>query len=324
MKRIDSLHHFDGYAFVAHVKILSSRVDDLYKDNFGMEAEVTISVLELFKGNPVNTIIEFGKQSSCDVGISAGEEWILFGRKFGNMISVGACDHNHRYRDSQGSKLSLLGYSNEMLFRLKKIFGHPDSRVKNGKRIDTLHDGRIELEENLLNGKLNGPRKSWFPNGQLRMNELYVNDSLDGKSEKFSTTGQLLEERFFKMGKHFNMTRIFYDTADKFQALFNNAGNQNKQSTGAQKVQIRIEIIYDELGRLIHHRRYEKNGILESETISDPDRNFKTMIYYHKNGRIHEISHKLNEKDFGMYRSFDAEGNLKKSWSYDREGAKIQ
>jgi len=320
---MDSIHHFNEYSFIAHAKIINAKLIEPDMTEFGREVLLTIRIVELFKGESVRNIIEFGKNTSCEIGMAIGEEWIIFGKTVDGNITVGACNPTNRYRDVAGSRIDYFGWSNQALFKLKKIFGHKDDRIKTGKRFDTLYNGQIEIEENVINGKLYGPRKTWHPNGKLWLEEYYINDSLNGKSLKYSGTGQVIEEKFFRMGKPTGKSRTFYDTTDQLQAMIAKCEAPDYKIPSPQKIQLSHEIIFDEWGRSILRRTFRLDGTINSETIMEPDRNFSTEISYHQNGRIKQMCRKLNEENYGPCRAFDTEGNLIETWIYEKGKKKL-
>ena len=59
------------------------------------------------------------------------------------------------------------------------------------------------------------------------------------------------------------------------------------------------------------------------ETI-DPNRKFRTVIYYHDNGAISSIMYSLNDKNYGHYQTYDEHGFPDRGWDYDENGEVIK
>lgn len=92
-----------SYEFIALVKITADRDHPKPQKNaLGTTGLLTFQIKELFKGQPINQLVEEMKNTSCDLGISIGEEWVVFGKKRDVEIVLTACDRNERYRQTNG------------------------------------------------------------------------------------------------------------------------------------------------------------------------------------------------------------------------------
>jgi hypothetical protein len=61
--------------------------------------QLKIEILELFKGSARTEIYETGKETSCEMGIFVGQEWVLFGYDYKGEIYIGACNHDFKYKE---------------------------------------------------------------------------------------------------------------------------------------------------------------------------------------------------------------------------------
>ena len=287
-----------------------------------------IKIIELFKGDTIEKILEYGKNSSCDIGISKGEEWTLFGVRINGKISVLACDRNKLYREAD--ELRDWKYKDGFyeLRRLRELYQHPVKQYENEKRVELYSTGQKEIEENYVNGKLHGERKIWYPNGRLFCKQFYINDTLDGKSEWFYSSGQIYDEDYYNKGKNYNVSRLYFDsTINSFWKKFLIADQYKTEDSFNfvyRRVQVEIEMVYDTKGRAIISREYTRLGKIHKEELIDPDGKFNVVIYYHDNGLVSSIEYSSNGKSYGHYQTYDENGNPESGWDYDENGQKIK
>jgi antitoxin component YwqK of YwqJK toxin-antitoxin module len=311
--RIDSLPQLKEYDFIAYVKITE---DQDYKKPSGNDYEtiglLRIKIIELFKGTAIKQVMEYSKNSSCDIGVSKGEEWILFGKTIDGKIGIVSCDRNERYKET--NELRDWKYDDGFyeLSQLRKLYQHPITKYENDKHLELYSNGQKEIEEIYLNGKLNGERKIWYPNGILFCKQTYISDTLDGKSVWYYESGQVYEEDFYLKGQPCNVSRIYYDFSDE------------TSEPNRKKIQVQYETVFDSYGWAIISREYSSLGkILKEETI-DHERKFRVVIYYHHNGAISSIMYSLNGKNYGHYQTYDEKGFPARSWDYDENGEVIK
>jgi antitoxin component YwqK of YwqJK toxin-antitoxin module len=325
---IDSLAQLKGYSFIAHVKIISSQpYKNIPADELGDVALLTFKIIELFQGDTIKQILEYSKNSSCDMGISVGEEWILFGVMRNGKIAVDACDRNEQYREKNGVRDWEYGHGFSELKKLRKLYQHPLNEFNNKTRKEYYPNGKPEIEEIYVNGKRNGERKLWYPDGKLRCREFYINDTLDGKVAWFYPSGHIKEEDFYIMGVHCNVSRSYFNSSnDKYwEITYRNFHDiPASQPLVYKKIQVSSEIIFNARGWAILSREYNRLGVIVNETIIDPDKKLWTRIYYHDNGAISSIGYTLNGKDYGHYQTYKEDGFPDQGWDYDENGDVIK
>jgi len=325
--RIDSLAQMNVYDFIAHVRITG---DEIYKkpgkDNIETIGQLRFEIIELFKGEKTDRILEYAKNSSCDIGVSNGEEWILFGRKMKGMLSIVACDRNQRYKEKNELRDWKYGRGFYELKMLKSLYGHTIPETRDGKHVVFYKNGKTEIEETYVRGKLHGERRIWYPNGNFFCREFYINDSLDGKSEWFYPSGQIYDESYYVNGKPCNVSRFYYDsTIPPYKKLLIEIFHKTEDSLNFvyKRVQPLYERVYDAYGRVILSKEFSRVGKLLREAIIDPDRKFETVIHYHDNGVIASIMYSLDGKNFGHYQTYDQNGFPDTGWEYDENGNSI-
>lgn len=324
----DSLAQMTEYDFIAHVKI----TDDQYfkkPTEFDYETigQLSFDIVELFKGEKINTILEYSKNSSCDIGVSKGEEWILFGKYKKGKMSIFACDRNSRYKENSGQRDWKFETGFYELKRLRFLYRHFTLEFNTEKRKDFYTNGKIEIEENYLNGKLNGERKIWYPNGKLFCNQFYINDTLDGKSEWFYESGQIYVEDYYQKGKKINVSRTYFDSSLDIiwrkMLVDNFYKTEDSLNFVFKRIQVQYETVFDAKGQAIISRQYTQVGKIENEVIIDPVKKLRTTIYYHQNGIISLISYTLNGKRYGHFQEYDENGLSGRFWDYDENGKAI-
>jgi len=318
-----------NYDFIALVKIIDDvDLQNNSTDDYESNGLLTVKIIELFKGEKIDKILEFDKHSTCDIGISIGEEWILFGKKTNGKISIYSSARNIRNKQNNGVRNWRTETGFYELNQLRKLFNHPIKIWENDTRREYYLNGQIEIIENYSNGKLNGDRTMWYPNGTLLGKQSYVNDSLDGKSQWFFPSGQIHEEEFYLKGKHYNVSRNYYDSTTIQKSRLNILKNYYKERDSldliSNRVQLHTEYAFDSKGRIVLRREYSIIGKLYSETFTDPDKKFETIIHYHNNGLISSIGYNLNEKNYGHYQTYDENGFPREGWDYDEKGEKIR
>lgn len=316
------------YEFIALVKITADMDYPAPPQNgIATTGLLSFQIKELFKGLPINQLVEERKNTSCDLGISVGEEWVVFGRKRDGKVIITACDRNARYRQTNGFREWQFESGIEELRQLRKLYNHPQPAFSKEVHKEFYPNGQLELQEAYIQGKLNGERKVWYPNGQLYGSQTYQNDTLTGKDVWYYPSGQICRERFYHKGKLSNISRSYYDTTinEHYKKLLIKNFYKTKDSLIQEhkRIQVWLEVIYDADGNEILTRDYTRQGQIRHESFYDHKRNFVTSIYYHKNGRVESIGYTLNFDGYGHYQAYDENGLPLKSWDYDEDGKQI-
>ncbi|NII26302.1 hypothetical protein HB364_14520 [Pseudoflavitalea sp. X16] len=270
----DSLAQLKDYDLIAYIKITD---DKDYEPAAGAPSPshtmglISLNIIELFQGKAVEQVIDDTRHTSCYIGMTKGEEWILFGKLKDGKMRIHACDRNAQYRNADGQRDWKYGRGLNLLQRLRKLYEHPEKKFANETRLEYYPNGQLEIEETYRNGQLQGARKIWYPNGTLRGRETYIHDSLDGKTEWFYPSGQLEHESYYSKGQHCNVTRYYYDTtttknSPSFRLDLFRHPNEDSLRTVYRRIQPQSEIIYDTYGRVILSRQYDRGGNILHET----------------------------------------------------------
>lgn len=326
-EQIDSLAQLKDYDLVALVKIVEDQdLKNETDNNLNGVGLLTIEVIELFKGQMVESILEYSKNSTCDIGISKGEEWIIFGEKRNGKMIIDPSARNIRYKQNNGVRNWRNQNGFYELTQLRKLYQHPAKEFINETRKEFYSNGQIEIEENYCNGNLDGKRTIWYPDGKLLGNQFYKNGILDGKSQWFFPSGQIHEEEYYLKGVHCNVLKNYWDSTMIKEFNFIKTISKGRDSLDLvllNRVNLRTEHVYNSKGQVIVSRQYSIFGKIESESFGEPERKFYTTIHYNDNGSISSIGYTLNGKGYGHYQRYDDKGNPKESWDYDENGLKI-
>ncbi len=324
----NTLEDSKRYDFIALVKITGEQdyqkeTKDPFAATIGL---LNIDIVELFKGEKIDKIFEYSKYTSCDMGVSVGEEWIMLGRYVDGQIYVHLCGGNEKYKKADEFREWQYKSGFGMLKDLRKLYNYEEKKIKHGKKQEFYSNGQIEIEEEYLNGIRNGKRTIWYPNGTVFCKQNYLGDMLNGKSEWFYPSGQISNEDYYSKGTPYNISRKYYDSTftpyEKKHLLLQYKTNDSLNFV-YKKVQVDHEKIYNSVGNQIAYRHYSRAGKVKSERIIQPQFNFETKILYYNNGSIKSIEHSLNECGYGHFQSYYMDGLPNQSWDYDEYGNKI-
>jgi antitoxin component YwqK of YwqJK toxin-antitoxin module len=317
-----------GIDFIALVKVVGEQ--DYQKETKNpFDATIgllNIEIVELFKGEKIDKIFEYSKYTSCDMGVSVGEEWIMLGRYVNGQIYVHLCGGNEKYKKADEFREWRYKSGFETLKTLRKLYNHTEEKFDNGKKQEFYSNGQIEIEEEYLNGMRNGKRTIWYPNGVVFCKQTYVNDTLNGKSEWFYPSGQISKEDYYIKGKSYNISRQYYDSTFapyERKYLVERYKTSDSLNFVYKRVQIENEIIYNSSGEQIIYRRYSRIGKVKLEWFTQPQLHSLTRILYYNNGSMRSIQHSLNGCDYGHFQSYYMNGLPNQSWDYDEYGNKI-
>jgi antitoxin component YwqK of YwqJK toxin-antitoxin module len=331
--KFQTLADLKQYDFIGRVKIVNDHDGEAPSNPNGFSVDkVDIQVLELFKGKVTNEIYETGKNTSCNMGLSTGEEWIFFAYKSNGKLVVSSCDRDIIYRQADGQREWEYQSAFNEIKKLRQLYGIQEKKFVNGKHIEYYENGKIEIEENFENEKRVGERKTWYPSGILKSKKFFVNDSLHGKLERYYASGQLEELGFFQRGKPYNVHRRYNDTTDFPDHWYKWRDNYELIKDSLMKEHKRLslsqELVFNEKGENIIYRKYDHLGILQRERITHPETKTITEIDYHDDyygGLMSSITYRYvgEYKPFGHYQSYEYDGLPHNSWDYDDSGKRI-
>jgi antitoxin component YwqK of YwqJK toxin-antitoxin module len=307
-KNKDDLKSFD---FIAFAKVSSLNLSDVKKSDFGRrDGDVKIEIIELFKGEKENLITEPDVNSSCDLGISLGEEWLFFGVKKKNKIEIYPCNYNVRYRSAAGLRDWQYFTGFDRLALLRKLF-NPE---KNYSVADTLkyNNGHPEIIQKFKRGELSGVRQIFYPTGQVYITEKFAHGERIGYRKIYSVSGQLIYVVRYK-GKYAKTRMSYYDTTEikRWLAMdlpFNKIADDiyDPDDPRAQKTydslyrvalakgwRLRYKTTFANCGRNYISKSYNQQGGLISYSNVKEKEKIAELYHYNIDGSI-ETYHKLD------------------------------
>jgi antitoxin component YwqK of YwqJK toxin-antitoxin module len=317
-----------GIDFIALVKVVGEQdyqkeIQNPFDATIGL---LNIEIIELFKGEKIDKIFEYSKRTSCDMGVSVGEEWIMLGRYVNGQMYVHLCGGNEKYKEANEFRNWQYKSGFGMLNDLRKVYNREEKKFANGKKQEFYSSGQIEIEEEYLNGMRNGKRTIWYPDGVVFCRRTYINDTINGKSEWFYPSGQISNEDYYIKGKPYNISRKYYDSTlapYERKHLLSRYKTNDSLNFVYKRVQIDHEIIYNSSGEQIIYRWYSKIGKVKFERFTQPQLYSETKILYYNNGVMRSMGHFLNGCGYGHFQSYYMNGLPNQSWDYDEYGNKI-
>ena len=325
----DNLSQLKGYEFIARAKVIDEiEYEKSPKGEMGSIGLLKLQVIELFQGEIQQEIFESAMFTSCDLGVTKGEEWLFFGKKYNGKIYVHLCERSTKYKEVDGLRNWQYDRNATILTSLQKIYHHPVKTFVNEIRREYYENGQLEMEGIYKDGKLDGEMKVWYSNGVLFGRQSFVNDTLQGKYEWFFPSGQISQEEYYNKGIHINLSKHYYDsTITKNPIMRADLLRAYKTVDSLNFVYKRIQEYhitgFDNDGNRVFFRNYSRIGQLKSETYCSIKQKTSTKISYHDNGVISIIGYMLEGKYSGSYQIFNEQGVLIKSWDYDKEGNSI-
>ncbi|SEW52085.1 hypothetical protein [Chitinophaga arvensicola] len=319
---LKELSQLEPYQFIARVMITDD--GDTGAENAQNTGVLTFNIITLFKGQPITQLVEHMKNSSCDMGISKGEEWIVFAREANGQLHIQPCDRDIRYRSSNGERDWRFKSGMAELDKLAELYRHPAPLYPDGVRTLYYPNGQKELQENYSQQQLQGARKLWYANGQLRASEYYTNGKLEGLTEWWYVTGQLEEESRYRSGKPYNIHRMYYDTTllpymknllvPMIYATEDSLVNEFK------RIQPQYETVYSPEGIPLINREYLRSGQIRSEYLMNEKNDSALRITYFDNGQMSSFTPQVKYQPTGRFYEFNKDGSLKRSGVYDGQG----
>jgi len=205
----ESIPEIETYDYIAFVEIDNvnngGRFDNKLNDGVPKPRyhEVNFNTIKHFKGEFLDTVNVWGGNykydlgmTSCDLNISIGQKWLLFGNLINNEIFIGYCSLSVVYENEFGEKNHQSKKSINLLDKLLLHF-NMKSEKKNffmGNFYTYYPNGQIECIETYINGEIIGERVVYFSNGQIMLRENYVNGKIQNEIKWWYRNGNLSKE----------------------------------------------------------------------------------------------------------------------------------
>jgi antitoxin component YwqK of YwqJK toxin-antitoxin module len=296
------------YDFIALVKITAvSPLDtaDHYMHT-RMNGEITINVLELFKGKNINLVNDPSFKSDCNLNLQTGEQWFFFGSIREGKMEVSRCSYTSVYRDIKGQREWKYLGAIKQLDVLRSIYQHP--LISNMVNKQLYPDGSIEVEQYFKNGKLDGTRKIYYPNGKLNITEDFKNGIRVGHRNFYGPSGQMLrsveyENNLIKLAIdyqdttenawylnyqiHNNKKDLLFGDSDHDSTFFVKKLDSLRNLKNWDK-KIQTIFTYSNDGRSYKMNMYDYLGNPEADNYVDYDKQISEYHRFYKNGKLEE------------------------------------
>jgi len=133
----------------------------------------------------------------------------------------------------------------------------------NGTFKEFFSNGNVKREITYLNGKKNGLMRTYYENGQLEQEGVYIDDQFEGTYRSYYEDGTLHQEKDYLKGQ----LNGIYKACDEHGIPFFEISYKNNMQHGPDK-------IYDKMGSLQYIDEY-KDGILVNRKTYDEYGNLK-------------------------------------------------
>lgn len=235
-------------------------------------------------------MIEGSAFSSCAMGISANQEWMIYGTidKKG-VIYAHSCTNSGLYRLATGESSYRgapgLKYA-EQYCGYDPIF----SLDKSGP--DTIYhyfpNGQVEIVEPYYNGKKHGERRFYHPNGQLMLASHFDTGTICGRASYFNSNGAIEKVEIHNNTGHLIAEESFDETGQiTRKTSYQTSSWKNRQLTyyyqnglpyqidHFDSRDLRAQKIFSPVGKLIYHATFSED---KKHTILVDLREKKTPI----------------------------------------------
>jgi antitoxin component YwqK of YwqJK toxin-antitoxin module len=266
------------------------------------------------------------RRTSCDMGISSGEEWLIFAYQTNDStLQTGHCTFSIKYSTSSGERDWFDERAFTRIAKVKDILGIESNseEILNGEFIEKYPNGSIEIESFYKNGLLEGERSIWYSNGQLRSIEFFMHGKRNGKSIWYYPNGDLRKDYTYSNHKPIYSCLDFWPNNQlAILEVYSSTGIDYVSTTFSKQGTKTSESFTDTLTNTLRHKRYYAKGEIESETIRQPKSSSKTHFY--KDGKIKSLSLEFKEGTIeSELKTWDEKGELIYHMQYDREHKKI-
>lgn len=312
---------FQKYSFIAHVKIKTKSVLDIKdsslvgtNENLNQYSKISIEIIELVKGKPEIMILEWGVNTSCDMGIRENDEWILFGNRVNdNFSSVGYCNNWIKMKSRDGERYGQYDSGISAMKGLRKLAGLPEKKNPDGVIKTFYASGNLLAIEQFVNGELHGNRKVYYSNGVLMEESKYVNGVLNGTKKSYAKHGQLLNELIFLNGE-VTYSVYWFDTtfqARRMEAYFLNFnGHKEPENIPPARIQKQSEGWFDLEKKNRHSKVYFRSGQKEWENFSFNEDANKLTCEYFESGNLKLEGKYYKQGDISMEKGWNEYGIL--------------
>lgn len=272
---------------------------------------IKVEVIEMFKGDKTNLIIDQNFSNDCAFNLQPNEQWIFFGNTYKGKTAISKCEHSVIYRRADGFRDWKYFTGIRQLEVLRNIYEH---KLLPTQTKEFYPNGNVELKQSFKNGKLTGLRQIYYPNNQLYVAEKFRNGkrvnfrkcyTLSGQLERLVTyKKELIKQQINYQDKTENAWYLNYEITHPNNLLFVAPGHTasyfKKTLDSLRKLkhwekQIRNIYSYSNDGRSYTNSSYNYKGDITTKGFLDWNKQLSETYHYYENGKI-KYSVMLNQK----------------------------
>ena len=288
----------ERYQYVALVRVKTLTEFTIPGPNArtGETAKLTVDIIENFKNTLPDELILDGYNTSCDMGLRPGQEWIIFARESNGYATVFACGYSILYEGERAVQdVSQLRYwsGDELVNRVRQLTGKPIQAANN--RLEKFYsNGQRALLTTYRDGSWEEERVLWHANGQLWGKEFYRNGLKNGPSLWWNANGTPLAKETFVAGVAIDTSRYWHiaDTDAIWDQTTPNSPQKDRDLIKQFNSRSNIQsiVIADRQGRRLNSQSFNRQGWLQSEVVGVPETDVECRTSFDKSGKINELT----------------------------------
>jgi antitoxin component YwqK of YwqJK toxin-antitoxin module len=296
------------YDFIALVKIKSVKVQSFIIGKSSTKSDFAqIEIIELFKGNKVDSIHIRGIGTSCDMGVRPGAEWLIYGGESNTYYSTNSCTHSTQ-NSANNWEINQPFFLTRLYF-LQKHFNHPLPKLKDGIHETFFPDKQLKSRYTVINNKIErdfyylseNEKPGIIYNYQFKDGVLHGNSYKIGIEHKWISVskynnGELTETTSYNISDsigiqidftnpHSIASSVRRQKAFQYQQLFLPDKSVLTKSYHQDNTFNSIEH-KDSTGKTLFLLRYSEDGKLEGNLVLDQNSGISTFIGYYSSGTI--------------------------------------
>ena len=170
--------------------------------------------------------------------------------------------------------------------KLRLELNYKDGKV-DGSYKSYYENGELKIESFLMDGKKDGIHKTYYENGQLEQESPYKNDKRDGFARAYHENGQPKLEGSFKNDKLVGITKMYYENGQlKSEAIYKDGKLDGIKKDFYSNGQLKSEAIYKDGKRDGPQKSYDENGKLIVKRTKTKSSGSQQGVYDLRNGEV--------------------------------------
>ena len=324
------------YPYVALVKVTSLEEFTMPGTDSASDrvAKFSVEAIENFK-NPLPAVfILESYNTSCDIGLRPGQEWIIFAKENKGYATVYACNYSMQVENRKTvyyeNTLRYRQAPEELLNSIRQLTGRPIKAENN--RLEKFYPKGQRALLTIYNQETNEEARTvWRENGNLWGKEFYKAGVKNGPATWWNANGTLSSTETFANGIAIDTSRYWYDM-DAYPAFVQNDQTLTKEARDSilrfQGVpHLRSIRVTDKQGKLRLSQELDWYGRLRDEAVGQPELGMEWRTAYDKQGHINFLSitrTNSNGEQEPLYRTEYQPDGSRQVVYYDNKGRLIR